>query len=293
MKWLFAVLVALNIIVFGGMVAHRMTEKQPEAANAPLEGGTHELARPASLEPPPVAPSENSAPEWVSVPENNADIPEPESEEAIAGRKQKEREEKLAKEKKAREEKAKREKEAQQKGADSQLAMQANVEQGDNSSRQCVATASVSMDEDDYHRIKGLLTRWPHAASRSVEKRSAKKGENAVNKTFRVLLPSDGDAMTQLENLNSKGFTGVVYNGEISVGVARSRSSAQILISRLAGAGFGGARILEQEEKGSTPNSTLSVSRMTVTFMAVNERDAQDIRNVVGRYGNLNVRACR
>lgn len=114
-----------------------------------------------------------------------------------------------------------------------------------------------------------------------------------MSKTFRVLLPSDGNAMAQLENLNSKGFTGVVYNGEISMGVTRSRSSAQILISRLAGAGFGGARILEQEEKSSAPDGTLSVSRMTVTFMAVGERDAQDIRNVVGRYGNLNVRACR
>ncbi|PSJ81363.1 cell division protein [Neisseria iguanae] len=290
MKWLFAVLVALNIIVFGGMVAHRMTEKQPEAANALLEGGTHELARPASLEPKPAMPSENAGPDWIVVPENNADIPEPESEEAIAARKQKEREEKLAKEKKAREEKARREKEAQQNGVE---ARQVHVEQADARTRQCVSAATVSMDEDDYHRIKGLLTRWPHAASRSVEKRSAQKGENAVNKTFRVLLPSGGDAMAQLEALNNKGFTGVVYNGEISMGVTRSRSAAQILISRLSGAGFGGARILEQEEKGSTPDGTLSVSRMTVTFMAVGEHEAQDIRNVVGRYGHLNVRSCR
>ncbi|WP_416191879.1 cell division protein [Neisseria sp. CCUG12390] len=290
MKWLFAVLVALNIIVFGGMVAYRMTEKQADAAGVPLEGGTHELARPASLEPQAVMPSENTAPDWVSVPENNADIPEPESEEAIAARKQKEREEKLAKEKKEREEKARREREAAEQGSEPE---RTGGETADARSGQCVSTATVAMDEDDYHRIKGLLTRWPHAASRSVEKRTAKKGENAAGKTFRVLLPTDGDVMAQLETLGSKGFNGAVYNGEISMGVTRSRSSAQILISRLAGAGFGGARILEQEENGSAPDGTLSVSRMTVTFMSVNERDAQDIRNVVGRYGNLNVRGCR
>lgn len=288
MKWLFAVLVALNIAVFGGMVAHRMTSKHPEAANAPLEGGIHELVRPASLEPNPAVPSENTVPDWIAVPENNADIPEPESEEAIAARKQKEREEKLAKEKKAREEKAKREHE---RNPAEQASEWERI--GDSRPRQCVSTATVVMDEDDYHRIKGLLTRWPHAASRSVEKRANKKDGNGADKTFRVLLPTDGDVMTQLETLNSKGFNGAAYNGEISVGVTRSRSSAQILISRLGGAGFGGARIVEQEEKSSAPDGTLSVSRMTVTFMAVGERDAQDIRNVVGRYGNLNVKACR
>lgn len=51
MKWLFAVLVALNIIVFGSMVAYRTQHKtaKPESA---LEGGTHELLRPSSLDAP-------------------------------------------------------------------------------------------------------------------------------------------------------------------------------------------------------------------------------------------------
>lgn len=289
MKWLFAVLVALNIIVFGGMVAHRMTNKQTEAAVAPLEGGTHELVPPASLNPPVNMPAENMPPDWLNAMENQSDIREPESEEAIAARKQKAREEKAAKEKKEREEKAKREKEASEKAANSEQ----NVDMGALAGRQCTPSATVSIDEDDYHRIKGLLNRWPHAASRSIEKRAAKKGESVVNKTFRVLLPADGDVSSQLENLSSKGFVGVAYDGQVSMGVTRSRSSAQILISRLASAGFGGARILEQEEKSNSPDAALSVARMNITFMAVSERDAQDLRNVVGRYGNLNIRACR
>ncbi|MCP1660754.1 cell division protein [Neisseria perflava] len=286
MKWLFAVLVALNVAVFGGVLAHATTAKKARAANAPLEGGTYELARPESLGG--QAQPENAAPDWVTdLMENNVNIPEPESEEAKAAREKKERE-KLAKEKKAREEKAKREKEAKEKE-------QAAAEQEEwvPVPKQCTPSASVVMDEDDYHRIKGLLRKWPHAASRTVEKRAAKKGEPKVSKTFRVLVPTEGDAMAKLDTLSSKGFAGVIHNGEISMGVTRSRSAAQILISRLSGAGVGGARIQEEDDKNAVPDGTLSVSRMHVTFMAVDERELQDIRNVVGRYGQLNVKGCK
>lgn len=290
MKWLFAVLVALNIIVFGGMVAHRMTGQPFDKGAAPLEGGRHELAQPDSLRPADSPDQENRAPDWVAAPEAQNDMAEPESEEAVAEREKREREARSAKEKKEREEKAKRDKERSEEAA---LTGSGYETGGVPGAALCQATASVSLDEDDYHRIKGLLNRWPHAASRSVEKRAAKQGEAAVSKTFRVLLPTGGDAIAQLDSLSGKGFTGVIYEGEISLGVTRSRSAAQILISRLSGAGFGGARILEEEEKGRTPDGTLSVSRMNVTFMAVDERAAQDIRNVVGRYGNLNVRPCK
>ena len=42
MKWLFAVLVALNIIVFGSMVAYRTQHKNRQNPESALEGGTHE-----------------------------------------------------------------------------------------------------------------------------------------------------------------------------------------------------------------------------------------------------------
>lgn len=148
------------------------------------------------------------------------------------------------------------------------------------------------MDEDDYHRIKGLLGKWPHAASRSIEKRNGASGGETSSKTFRVVLPADSDTSAQLDALGSRGFSGSIHNGEISIDVTRSRSSAQVLISRLSSAGFGGARIVEQEDR-SAPDTGLSVARMTVVFMAVDERDAQDIRNIVGRYGKLNMKTCR
>lgn len=295
MKWLFAALVALNIIVFGGMITHRLNNaKSPNAA--PVEGGTHELAQPESLRPQQApAPADNAQPDWLQTDETQADLPEPESEEAIAERKKKEEEEQARreKEKKEREEKARREKEkAAAENTNPNAAANENpAAKNAAAARQCTSNASVTLDEDDYHRIKGLLTRWPHAASRTVEKRGAAKDQAA--KTFRVLLPADSEAMNRLEALGNKGFNGTLHNGEISLGVMKSRSSAQVLISRLSAAGFGGARIVEQDDKGNAADSTLSVSRMTVIFMSVDEKDAQEIRNIVGRYGSLNMKTCK
>lgn len=295
MKWLFAALVALNIIVFGGMITHRLNNaKSP--ATAPVEGGAHELAQPESLRPQQApASADNAQPDWLQTDETQADLPEPESEEAIAERKKKEEElARREKEKKEREEKARREKEKAAAAGNSEPAAAANenpAAKNAAAAHQCTSNASVTLDEDDYHRIKGLLTRWPHAASRTVEKRGAAKDHAA--KTFRVVLPADSEAMNRLEALGNKGFNGTLHNGEISLGVMKSRSSAQVLISRLSAAGFGGARIVEQDDKGNAADSTLSVSRMTVIFMSVDEKDAQEIRNIVGRYGSLNMKTCK
>lgn len=280
MKWLFAVLVALNIIVFGSMVAYRTQHKttKPESA---LEGGTHELLRPSSLDAPKAEPQQASQPDWVADESDGLIMAEPESEEAEALRKKQE-----AQQLKEKKEKMRREKEAQERRAAEEEMGAAGVE------RLCTSSATVVMDEDDYHRIKGLLGKWPHAASRSIEKRNGASSGETSSKTFRVVLPADGDTSAQLDALGSRGFSGSIHNGEISVDVTRSRSSAQVLISRLSSAGFGGARIVEQEDR-SAPDTGLSVARMTVVFMAVDERDAQDIRNIVGRYGKLNMKTCR
>lgn len=89
MKWLFAVLVALNIIVFGSMVAYRTQHKtaKPESS---LEGGTHELLRPSSLDAPKAEPRQASQPDWVVVESDGLIMAEPESEEAEALRKKQE-----------------------------------------------------------------------------------------------------------------------------------------------------------------------------------------------------------
>lgn len=298
MKWLFAVLVALNIIVFGGMVASRVAEKQRNASVPAQSVGLPQQQQTTS---PPVEvlhPAAVSAPEWVaaSAPGTAASTvaaaSEPESEEARLARvkaeqeaKEKEAKELEEKARKEREEKARREQQEKAKREqEQQKAAEAKKE-----STQCTSSASVTLNEDDYHRIKGLLRQWPHAASRTVEKREA----GQVQKTYRVLVSADGDAAAMLDSLAAKGFSGSIYEGSISVGVAGSRSAAQVLISRLATAGFGGTRIHEQEERGASPEGGLSVAKMQVTFMDVDDKSAQEIQKVVSRYGKLNRRACR
>ena len=285
MKWLFAVLVALNIIVFGGMVAGRVAEKQKTVITptVPMVSGTQELNVPAAVLHDEAETPQETLPEWVGGIAADATASAVAVDDA-AERERKAREEKLAREKKAREERAKQ--------------AQAQSEEGAGITRQagqCQATASITMNEDDYHRIKGLLNKWPHAATRTVEKRQALAGKAAEShKSYRVLLPSGGDAIAQMDNLAAKGFTGSLYNGEISVGVVRSKSAAQVLMSRLAGAGFGGARVSEQEERSAAGgDSSLSIARMQVLFMSVDDKDAQAIQAVAGKYGKLSRRSCR
>ena len=258
-----------------------MTVKQNQTvaqASVPLEGGTHELARPESLTPKSTTPASapDSVPEWVAQSESNAAVAERKTEkteesQAVERRVENEQDKKVReeqeakakeKEKKEREEKLKREreKERKEKAAENQNTAS---EAGKPAQQQC-STATVVIDEDDYHRIKGLLGRWPHAATRSVEKRTPKKSTQKPSKNYRVLISTGGDAVAQLENLNAKGFSGTLHNGEISVGVTHSRSAAQIIISRLSSANIGGARIVEDEEGGGASDGALSVARMHV-----------------------------
>lgn len=295
MKWLFAVLVALNIIVFGGMVASRVAEKQKNAVapTVPIVAGAQQ-----ELKPPAAAndrPPEILYPDWISKNDPRPVASEPLDDEVVlAALAQKVKEEEAAKEKKEREEKAKREQLEREKAA-REKAESAAEQKEQSRAGQCVSTASITFDEDDYHRIKGLLQQWPHAASRTVEKRSnSKKAAAPTEKTYRVLVSAGDDVIEQLDNLAAKGFSGSLYEGDISVGVTSSRSAAQVLISRLSTAGFGGTRIQEQGGRDNSSNDrSLSVSKMHVTFFGVDDKSAQAIQNVVDRYGRLNRRSCR
>ncbi|MCS4533862.1 hypothetical protein [Neisseria montereyensis] len=286
MKWLFAVLVALNIIVFGATVAGRIADKQKTtvAPTIPIVAEAQQELAPPMIEVGKEA-SETAALDWINESESTAAVAasEPVDDELLlAEMDKKAKEEQAAKEKKEQEEKAKRERERKE----------AEVA---NRNRQCTSNASITLEEDDYHRIKGLLKQWPHVASRTVEKRSDKpKAAAQSQKTYRVLVPSGGDAMAQLDNLAAKGFSGTFYEGDISVGVTRSRSAAQVLISRLATAGFGGTRIDEQDDQSaSSANNSLSVAKMQVVFMNIDDKNAASIQNIVKRYGKLSRGVCK
>lgn len=288
MKWLFILLVAINIAVFGGTVGYKLTLKQagriPEAQNA----ANNLQVQPVVPTMPVVRniPASDPAVRTASESDTGAllkpgDILSEEQAEQL--RLKKEAEQKKLKEKKQREEKARREKLAAEK---------AQVERENNAAdTSCAAQASLTMDEDDYHRIKGLLGKWSHVASRSVEKRTAKA--KPADKTYRVVLPVSADAENQAAELSAKGFNPIPFDGALSLGVGNSRENAQALQNRLAGAGFGGAHIVERAAETSRQDDSLSVSRMTVLFTGVNAADADEIRKITSPYGKLNLKSCK
>lgn len=288
MKWLFILLVAINIAVFGGTVGYKLTLKQagriPEAQNA----ANNLQVQPVVPTMPVVRniPASDPAVRTASESDTGAllkpgDILSEEQAEQL--RLKKEAEQKKLKEKKQREEKARREKLAAEK---------AQVERENNAAdTSCAAQASLTMDEDDYHRIKGLLGKWSHVASRSVEKRTAKA--KPADKTYRVVLPVSADAENQAAELSAKGFNPIPFDGALSLGVGNSRENAQALQNRLAGAGFGGAHIVERAAETGRQDDSLSVSRMTVLFTGVNAADADEIRKITSPYGKLNLKSCK
>ncbi|EFH23668.1 sporulation and cell division repeat protein [Neisseria polysaccharea ATCC 43768] len=288
MKWLFILLVAINIAVFGGTVGYKLTLKQagkiPEAQNA----ANNLQVQPVAPTMPVVRniPASGSAVQAASESDTGvllgaSDILTEEQAEQL--RLKKEAEQKKLKEKKQREEKARREKLAAEKA-------QAERENGA-ADALCAAQASLTMDEDDYHRIKGLLGKWSHVASRSVEKRTAKA--KPADKTYRVVLPVSADAENQAAELSAKGFNPIPFDGALSLGVGNSRENAQALQNRLAGAGFGGAHIVERAAETSRQDDSLSVSRMTVLFTGVNAADADEIRKITSPYGKLSLKSCK
>ncbi|HGO9257364.1 TPA: SPOR domain-containing protein [Neisseria meningitidis] len=288
MKWLFILLVAINIAVFGGTVGYKLTLKQagriPEAQNA----ANNLQVQPVAPTMPVVRNIPASGPVVQAASESDTgallkqgDILSEEQAEQL--RLKKEAEQKKLKEKKQREEKARREKLAAEKA-------QAERENGA-ADALCAAQASLTMDEDDYHRIKGLLGKWSHVASRSVEKRTAQA--KPADKTYRVVLPVSADAENQAAELSAKGFNPIPFDGALSLGVGNSRENAQALQNRLAGAGFGGAHIVEHFAEADRQDDSLSVSRMTVLFTSVNAADADEIRKITSLYGKLNLKSCK
>lgn len=288
MKWLFILLVAINIAVFGGTVGYKLTLKQagriPEAQNA----ANNLQVQPVAPTMPVVRniPASDPAVQAASASDTGvllgaSDILTEEQAEQL--RLKKEAEQKKLKEKKQREEKARREKLAAEK---------AQAERENNAvDTSCAAQASLTMDEDDYHRIKGLLGKWSHVASRSVEKRTAKA--KPADKTYRVVLPVSADAENQAAELSAKGFNPIPFDGALSLGVGNSRENAQALQNRLAGAGFGGAHIVERAAETGRQDDSLSVSRMTVLFTGVNAADADEIRKITSPYGKLSLKSCK
>ena len=299
MKWLFFALLALNIAIFGGMTLPRVMEKQEAEMMAKRKEASARMTRDsADLPQPMVKPSDTGASETpasavASVPSGNwltdnggaADVYiEPtDTEEDTAKQIARLQDEKNRRQIQAKEEAMRRNKYAQGNNQGNFERQSVVTEAGQGN--RCVTTANVSLPEDDYHRIKGLLTRGPHAASRTVERKEATRSKTS----YAVWTPIQIDAGSQMQALQSKGFNTVLMEGGISIGIRSDKAQAQALLNRLQGAGFTGQ--LREVNSGSSGGQ--SVAKMQITFMTVNDADVKAIQNIVGSYGRLSRNKCR
>jgi hypothetical protein len=267
MKWLFAILVALNIIVFGNVVASKLM--RPPHATAQVE------APATALTPTPAA----------SVTEPVVTINPPEPASAVAPPPETKTRAELRAEAAAKaraEAAAKARAETQTQTTPSSPAAPAI---------NCSATAVLP--EDDYHRIKGLLSRWPHAASRFVEQGGSTPAK-ATSSRVRYMVAIDGGADMRAR-LKEQGFDTAISNGRLSLGVFNRRNDAEALLARAKINGFSQAEITQLGGTTATeaPAAALSVAKMRITFIQVDDQAAQDINQIIQRYGRLQRGSCK
>ena len=181
MKWLFATLVALNLIVFAGMIASKMLKQHmPVAATQPtqptiiINGNDLVTKKSSASEPttPPVAAASTATTNTTTTGNNKHDSRNNNN---------------------ARDDKRIRN---ETRNNDNRHTVVTNADIAKNMGgtsqakyREC--SARVSMPEDDYHRIKGLLGRYPHAASRQVVDNG---GESAARMNVVFMQVSDQEA---------------------------------------------------------------------------------------------------
>ena len=267
MKWLFAILVALNIIVFGNVVASKLM--RPPHATAQVE------APATALTPTPAA----------SVTEPVVTINPPEPASAVAPPPETKTRAELRAEAAAKaraEAAAKARAETQTQTTPSSPAAPAI---------NCSATAVLP--EDDYHRIKGLLSRWPHAASRFVEQGGSTPAK-ATSSRVRYMVAIDGGADMRAR-LKEQGFDTAISNGRLSLGVFNRRNDAEALLARAKINGFSQAEITQLGGTTATeaPAAALSVAKLRITFIQVDDQAAQDINQIIQRYGRLQRGSCK
>ena len=300
MKWLFFALLALNIAIFGGMTLPKVMEKQEAEIMAKRKEASARMTRDsADLPQPMVKPSDAGASEtpasavasatsgnWLTDNGGAADVYiEPtDTEEDTAKQIARLQDERNRRQIQAKEEAMRRSKYAQGNNNQGNFERQPVMTEAGQGNR-CVTTANVSLPEDDYHRIKGLLNRWPHAASRTVERKEAARSKTS----YAVWTPIQIDAGSQMQALQSKGFNTVLMEGGISIGIRSDKAQAQALLNRLQGAGFTGQlRVVNSGSSGGQ-----RVAKMQITFMTVNDADIKAIQNIVGSYGRLSRNKCR
>lgn len=166
MKWLFATLVALNVIVFAGMIGYKLFAKhfpQPTQVSAPAAPVQQQVPPQVIINTGGTTAVPNAAPSSTGSTNVSTRATAPKT---IGNGVPAINRNNTVKAEKTTTETAR----AQYKAC----------------------SARVSLPEDDYHRIKGLLARFPHAATRQVVENTGEEGGQSISR-MNVLFMSVND----------------------------------------------------------------------------------------------------
>lgn len=258
MKWLFAILVALNIVVFGSMVAGKLVHLNAAPASNPDSVETNANVGTSSSPMPSIS---------IGAASNSTGNTGPRLSSAPAAPKEK------------------TPAPAKPQADDATPAAPAAAPAAN-----CSATAVLP--EDDYHRIKGLLEHWPHTVTRFIERNTA-LAKSGGQTRYMVTISNDFNADTR-SRLQSQGFDYALIQGKVSLGVFNRKSDASALVARAKISGYNDVQVESLGGNSSSDNpSSLSVAKMRVVFSQVDAQAAKDITAVIQRYGKLQRSACR
>ncbi len=252
MKWLFAILVMLNIIVFANVVTKKM--QQADAGKEVV-----------MVKETPTTDSKDETVDWTI--EDNGGITEASTIETKAVTHKK-----VVKETEKTDKKTAKETEDDRKEA----------------RRLASCTASVTLPEDAYHRLKGMLNRWPNAANKVVGKN---ENADAMGRQYHVVFASNGDANEAAMEAISKGFKAQSTGNIVTLGIFKERSHAEQLQNRARSAGYPQANVVERSA-GSGGQNLTSV-KYQVLFLQVDDAAAKDIAQIVQPYSKLARGECK
>ena len=257
MKWLFAILVALNIVVFGCMVAGKLVLGSSATPKATASSEV-EIVSPAT----PDISVRNASMTNINnnQTDNNAvNPPKPPviKTEATPNSQPK----------------------AESKTDSATPATPASVN----------CSATVTLPENDFHRIKGLLRQWPYSAKRLVEQITPSAKSNRVSRPTRYMVTLNNIDEDTRKRLQEHGFDYGTAQGKISLGIFNHREDAESLMVRAKMKGFSEASVstLESSNSDDTANTATSIAKMRVTFTGVDNSAIQDINKITGRYGQI------
>ena len=185
MKWIFATLVALNLIVFAGFVGNKIMnpkKPQPQVVQAPQQPQAPQQIIINTGNGTPTTVSTNGTVTTNGVPAGSAIG-------KIVGRT-------------ANTVRPQRNTNADSAGG-SQAAARAAAAQSaaEPRAKYRACSARVSIPEDDYHRIKGLLGKFPHAASRQVVQGGG-EGDSQTSARMNIMFMSvSNDEAGELQSI--------------------------------------------------------------------------------------------